>query len=83
MLDLLPATVGHFVCKLADAQLVYDLSALNRGPNPVHIFSSSTYPYICKSMQFATVGTHLQIEERPHLQCCPRSDCGVSEYVLG
>ena len=33
--------MGHFVCKLiADAQLVYDFSALNRGPNPVHVIFS-------------------------------------------
>ena len=37
MLDVLPANVGHFVCKIADAELVYDFLALNRGPNPVHI----------------------------------------------
>ena len=35
MLDVLLATVGHFVGKIADTQLVYDFSALNRGPNPV------------------------------------------------
>ena len=28
---------GHFVCTIADTQLVYDFWALNRGPNPVHI----------------------------------------------
>ena len=35
-------TVGHFVCKIADTQLVYDfsISALNRGPNPVHVIFS-------------------------------------------
>ena len=38
MLDVLPATVGH-VCKTADAQLVYDFSTLNRGPNPVCVIS--------------------------------------------
>ena len=37
---ILPATVGHFVCKIADTQLVYDFSALNRGPNPVHVIFS-------------------------------------------
>ena len=38
---VLPATVGHFVCKInADTQLVYDFSALNRGPNPVHVIYS-------------------------------------------
>ena len=40
MFDVLPATVGHFVCKIADTQLVYDFSALNRGPNPVHVIFS-------------------------------------------
>ena len=38
---------------------------------------------ICKSRQFATVCTHVQIVDRPRLQCCPLSECGVSEYVLG
>ena len=38
--DVLPATVGHFVCKIADTQLVYDFSAVNRGPNPVHVIFS-------------------------------------------
>ena len=51
---------GHFVCKIADTQLVYDFSALNRGPNPVHVI----------------------FVDRPHVQCCPRSECGVSEDVL-
>ena len=32
--------VGHFVCKIADTQLVYDFSALNRGPNPVYVIFS-------------------------------------------
>ena len=41
--DVLPATVGHFVCKIADTQLVYDFSALNRGPNPVHVIFSSFF----------------------------------------
>ena len=40
MFDVLPATVGHLVCKIADTQLVYDFSALNRGPNPVHVIFS-------------------------------------------
>ena len=40
MFDVLPATVRHFVCKIADTQLVYDFSALNRGPNPVHVIFS-------------------------------------------
>ena len=31
---------GHFVFKIVDTQLVYDFSALNRGPNPVHIIFS-------------------------------------------
>ena len=77
--------VGHFVCKIADTQLVYDFSALNRGPNPVHkyIYIFQHTPIICKSRQFATVCTYPQIVDRPHLQCCPRSECGVSEYVLG
>ena len=35
------------------------------------------------SRQFATVCTYPQIVDRPCLQCCPRSECGVSEYVLG
>ena len=86
MFEVLPATVGHFVCKIADAQLVYDFSALNRGPNPVHIiFSFFQHTSICKSRQFATVCTYMypQIVDRPRLQCCPRSECGVSEYVLG
>ena len=38
--DVLPANVGHFVCKIADTQLVYDFSELNRGPNPVHVIVS-------------------------------------------
>ena len=29
MFDVLTATVGHFVCKIEDTQLVYDFSALN------------------------------------------------------
>ena len=29
MFNVLLATVGHFVCKIADTQLVYDFSALN------------------------------------------------------
>ena len=37
---------------------------------------------ICKSRQFATVCTYPQIVDRPRLQFCPRSDGGVSEYVL-
>ena len=50
MLDVLLANVGHFVCKIADAELMYDFSALNRGPNPVHVifffFFFFTYPYM-------------------------------------
>ena len=38
--DVLPATVGHFVCKIVNTQLVYDFSALNRGPNSVHVIFS-------------------------------------------
>ena len=52
--DVLPATLGHFVCKIADTQLVYDFSALNRGPNPVHViffFFFNIPLYICKSRQ--------------------------------
>ena len=77
--------VGHFVCKIADTQLVYDFQALNRGPNPVHVIFSfvSTYPYVCARVgNFATVYTYPQIVDHPRLQCCPRSECGVSEYVL-
>ena len=60
--DVLPATVGHFVCKIVDTQLVYDFSALNRGPNPVHvIFSFFQHTPICKSRQFATVCTYPQL----------------------
>ena len=40
MFDVQPANVGHFVCKIADTQLVYDFSALNRGPNPVQVIFS-------------------------------------------
>ena len=40
--------VGHFVCKIADTQLVYDFFALTREPNPVHVifffFSQHTVP---------------------------------------
>ena len=79
MFDVLPATVGHFVCKIADTQLVYDFSALNRVPNPVHVIFS----FFQKSRQFATICMYPQIVDHPRLQCCPRSDGGVSEYVLG
>ena len=34
---ILPANVGHLMCKTADTQLVYDFSVLNRGPNPEHV----------------------------------------------
>ena len=89
MFNVLPATVGHFVCKIVDTQLVYDFSVLNRGPNPVHVIFSLFFQHtsymlcICKSRQFATVCMYPQIVDRPRLQCCPRSGCGVSEYVLG
>ena len=85
MFDVLPATVGDFVCKIVDTQLVYDFSALNRGPNPVHVIFSLFFQHtpICKSRQFATVCTYPQIVDHPRMQCCPRSDGGVSEYVLG
>ena len=59
MFDVLPATVGHFVCKIADTQHVYDFSALNRGPNPVHVIFSfvSTYPDMqeCNLQPFARI----------------------------
>ena len=83
MFDVLPATVGHFVCKIADTQLVYGFSALNRGPNPVRVIFFLQHTSIWKSRQFATVCTYPQIVDRPRLQCCPRSECGVSDYVLG
>ena len=71
--------------KLADTQLVYDFSALNRGPNSVHVIFSLFFniPLHCKSRQFATICTYPQIVDRSRLQCCPRSNGGVSEYVLG
>ena len=81
MCDVLPANCAHFVCKIADTQLVCDLSALNRGPNPVHvIFSFFQHTPICKSRQFATVSTYPQIVDCPRLRCCPRSDSGVLVY---
>ena len=60
MLDVLSTTVGNFVCKFADAQLVYDFSALNRGPKPVHVilFFFQTYPYYARvgnSQPFARI----------------------------
>ena len=87
MFDVLPATVGHFVCKIADTQLVYDFSALNRGPNPVHVifsffFNIPLYARVGNLQPFARI-QYPQIMDRPCLQCCPQSECGVSEYVLG
>ena len=43
----------------------------------------STYPYICKSRQFATVCTYPQIVDRPHCNVVLGLMVGVSEYVLG
>ena len=73
------------VCKIADTQLVYDFSALNRGPNPVHVifslfFNIPLYARVGTLQPFARI--HPQIVDRPHLQC-PQSESGVSEYVLG
>ena len=85
--DVLPATVGHFMCKIVDIQLVYDFSELNWGPKPCtryFLLYFSTYPYI-----YARVG-NLQPFARIHISwtvfiynlCFPRSDGGVLEYVL-
>ena len=52
--DVLPATVGHFVCKIADTQLVYDVSALNRGSNPI-FFNIPLYARVGNLQPFARI----------------------------
>ena len=85
MFDVLPATWDTLCVKLQTHNLCMT-SALNRGPNPVHViffFFFFQHTPICKSRQFATVCTYPQIVDRRRLQCCPWSNGGVSEYVLG
>ena len=74
MLDVLPANVGHSLCvKLRTHNLCMTFQRC------YFLFFFLQHTPICKSRQFATVCTYPQIVDRPRLQCCPRSDGGVSE----
>ena len=78
--------VGHFVCKIADTQLVYDFSALNREPNPVHVVFSFP-PNISLHARVGNLQPFAWIHKSWTVQVCnvtcPWSDRGVSKYVLG
>ena len=80
---------GTLVCKIADT--MYDLcmtfQCWTEDQTLCTLFSLLFFQHmtrpIRKNRQFATVCTYPHIVDRPRLQCCPRSECGVSEYVLG
>ena len=75
MFDVLPATVGH--CVKLRTHLCMTFSAEPRTkPCARYFLLFFQHASICKSRQFVIV-------DRPRLQFCPRSECGVSEYVLG
>ena len=59
--------VEHFVSKLADAQLVYAFSVLNRGLNPVHVIIFFQHTLTCPRLM---VLTHPHPHTFWHSVCC-------------